>query len=352
MQSFLPERLANITLSNELVRMIRRLGEYKGKQDLFKKQAPEVLENMRMVALIQSTESSNRLENITAEPQRLKELMADKTKPQNRSEAEIAGYRDVLNTIHSSAENIPFNVNSVLQFHRDMLKYTGILGGKWKQSQNQIMEIFPDGRRRVRFQPVEPAFVQDYMSTLHRRYNEEIQRQVIDPLILMPLYVLDFLCIHPFSDGNGRVSRLLTLLMLYHQGYEVGRYISIERVTERTKESYYEMLKACSDGWHTGQHQVIPWIEYNCSILLAAYDEFERRADILVSGRGSKTEMVKNVIDACVADFTVSDIKEACPMVSIDMIRHILKQMKEEGQIENISRGRYARWRKLGDSGS
>jgi len=349
MQSFIPERLANITLSNELVRMIRRLGEYKGKQDLFKKQAPEVLENMRRVALIQSTESSNRLEHITAEPQRLKELMAEKTKPQNRSEAEIAGYRDVLNTIHSSAENIPFNENIVLQFHRDMLKYTGIQGGHWKTMQNQIVEIFPDGIRQVRFEPVEPAQVSEYMSTLHRRYNEEIQRQIIDPLILMPLYVLDFLCIHPFSDGNGRVSRLLTLLMLYHHGYEVGRYISIERVIEKTKESYYDILKACSTNWHDGQHEVIPWIEYYCSVLLAAYDEFERRADILVSGRGSKTEMVKNAIDAYVGDFTVSDIQEVCPMVSIDMIRHILKQMKEDRQIENISRGRFARWRKLGN---
>ena len=352
MKSFAPEQLTNITLSNELVRMIRRLGEYKGKQDLFKKQAPEVLENMRQVALIQSTESSNRLENITAEPQRVKELMAEKTQPQNRSEAEIAGYRDVLNTIHSSAENIPFNENIVLQFHRDMLKYTGVPGGQWKTMQNQIVEIFPDGARQVRFEPVEPARVSEFMSTLHRRYNEELQKQVIDPLILMPLYTLDFLCIHPFDDGNGRASRLLTLLMLYHQGYEVGRYISIERVIEKTKESYYDILKTCSMNWHAGQHEVIPWIEYNCSVLLAAYDEFERRADIIVSGRGSKTEMVKNAIDSYIGDFTVSDIQEICPMVSIDMIRHILKQMKEDKQIENISRGRYARWRKLGDNGS
>lgn len=346
MKSFLLERLKDFTLSNEIVRMIRRLGEYKGKQELFKKQAPEVLENLRQVALVQSTESSNRLENITVDPQRLRDLVAEKTTPQNRSEAEIAGYRDVLNTIHMSAEHIPFSENVVLQFHRDMMKYTGIPGGIWKNSANEIVEYLPDGSKRIRFRPVEPFLVKEYMATLHRRYDEEINRQVVDPLVLMPLYVLDFLCIHPFSDGNGRTSRLLTLLLLYHQGYEVGRYISIERIIERTKESYYEVLEKCSNGWHDGRHAVIPWIEYYYSILLAAYDEFEQRANILVSGRGSKTGMVKNAIAGFVSDFTVSDIQQACPLVSIDMIRHILKQLKADGQIEIISRGQHARWRK------
>ena len=347
MKSFTEDYLKNLSVNNELVRMIRRLGEYKGKQELFKRQSPDVLENLRRVALVQSTESSNRLEQITAEPKRFKALMEEKTKPKNRSEAEIAGYRDILNTIHTSALNIPFRCRVVQQFHRDILKFTGLPGGKWKSAPNKITDTLPDGSRRVRFIPVDPFLVEDCMTRLHQTFQEELSMLVLDPLILIPLYILDFLCIHPFTDGNGRISRLVTILLLYQQGYEVGRYIGLERVIENTKESYYDALETSSNGWHKGKHEAIPWITYFLSTVLAAYEEFERRADMMVTGRGSKTEMVVNAIESFVGEFSISDIEKACPLVGRDMIRHVLNRLRDDGKIVNLSKGRYSRWQKI-----
>jgi len=243
MRSFLEKYLDNINISSELLRLIRKISEYKGMQELFKRQSPEILENLRQVAIIQSTVSSNRIERVIAEPNRIKALMKETTVPQNRSEAEIAGYRDVLNTIHTSALNIPFTEKVVQQFHRDMMKYTGLEGGKWKSTQNEIAEIYPNGSKKIRFVPVEPYLINNYMIELHKLYNKGIETQKYEPLILIPLYVFDFLCIHPFLDGNGRIARIIAILLLYQQGYEVGRYISLERLIENTKESYYETLE-------------------------------------------------------------------------------------------------------------
>jgi Fic family protein len=347
MKSFSEEYLNKLPVTNEIVRMIRRIGEYKGKQELFQKQSPEMLENLRQVAIVQSIESSNRLEQVTAEPKRLKEIIEEKTKPQNRSEAEIAGYRDVLNLIHSSDLNIPFTEKVIQQFHRDIMKYTGLPGGNWKMAQNEIIERGMNGQKRIRFLPVEPFQVQNYMTTLHQRFNKEIVIQNIDSLILIPLYILDFLCIHPFTDGNGRISRLATVLLLHQQGYQVVRYISLERIIENTKDSYYETLESSSTKWHEGKHDNIPWVSYFLSILLAAYDEFERRADLLISGKGSKTEMVIRTIDSFLGEFSVSDIQKNCPVVSLDMIRLILKKLKSDGKIQIISRGRTSKWKKI-----
>jgi len=347
MKSFSKPFLQGLTLSNELVRMVRGMGEYKGRQELFRKQAPEILENLRQVALIQSAESSNRLEQVIAEPTRFREIMAERITPKDRSEAEIAGYRDVLNTLHSSANHIPFTEKVIRQFHRDMMKYTGLPGGTWKSTQNEITETRPDGTKRIRFTPLEPFQVADYMVRLHEFYNEEISKQAIDPLILIPLYILDFLCIHPFLDGNGRISRLATLLLLYQHGYEVGRYISLERIIENTKDSYYDTLESASAGWHQGKHDPIPWVTYFLSTTLAAYDEFERRANITISGRGSKTTMILSAIDNFAGDFSISDIERACPLVGRDMIRHVLNKLRGDGKVVNLSKGRYARWRKI-----
>jgi Fic family protein len=207
--------------------MIRKLGEHKGKQELYKKQAPEMLENLRQVALIQSTESSNRIEGIVADDKRLRDIVEEKAKPANRSESEIAGYRDVLNTIHQSHEDIPFTERVVLQLHRDLLKYAGGHGGVWKATQNEITETLPGGKKRIRFMPVAPHLTEEAMRTLHGRYADVARAHEMDPLLLIPFYVLDFLCIHPFRDGNGRMARLLALLLLYQHGYEVGRYVSL-----------------------------------------------------------------------------------------------------------------------------
>lgn len=347
MKSFERNYLAEFAIPHHLITIIRQIGEYKGKQDLYKKQAPEMLENLRHVAIIQSTESSNRLEGITADIQRIKEIVEDKTKPANRPEAEIAGYRDVLNTIHSNYEHIPFNKSVILQFHRDLMKYAGKEGGRWKSASNEITEVLPDGTKRIRFVPVAPYLTADYMQALHELYDSLEKEGNIDPLILTALYVLDFLCIHPFLDGNGRMARLITVLLLYRYGYEVGRYISLERVIEQTKESYYETLFTSSQGWHEGKHDALPWVEYALSTVLAAYKEFEARFTRISSGRGSKTDIVLNAIDSIIGDFTVADLQRACPDVSIDMIRHVLKKLKKEGKVISLGQGRSARWRKV-----
>lgn len=339
--------LKKLTLTNEMILMIRKIGEYKGKQDLYQKQAPDVLENLRHFAIIQSTESSNRLEHITLDEKRFKEIMKNKSQPQNRNEAEIAGYRDVLSLVHSSAKDIPFTVTVVQQLHRDIMKYTGITGGKWKVTDNEISEILQDGKKIIRFKTVKTHLVSNYMTNLHERFNNELQDNKIEPLILIPSYILDFLCIHPFLDGNGRISRLISLLLLYQQGYEVGRYISLERIIENTRESYYETLKTSSQNWHEGNHNIIPWITYFLSTMLAAYDDFERRANVVVSGRGSKTEIIVKTIENFIGNFTIGDIVKACPLVSRDMIRHVFKQLREKNKIEAISKGRYAKWRKI-----
>jgi Fic family protein len=346
MKSFGQAYLDKLVVPQRIITMIRKLGEHNGRQDLYKKQAPEMLENLRQVALIQSTESSNRIEGIVADDKRLRAIVEEQAKPANRPEAEIAGYRDVLNTIHQSHEHIPFTERVLLQLHRDLMKYAGADGGKWKSAPNEISETQPDGTKRIRFTPVAPHLTGEAMRTLHARFNELEAAHEWDPLLLIPFYVLDFLCIHPFLDGNGRLARLIALLLLYQHGYEVGRYVSLERIIEQTKQSYYDTLYNSSQGWHESRHDVLPWTEYFLSTLLAAYDEFESRFGKVSKGRGSKTDTVKNAIDRFVADFSLTDIEKACPLVSRDMIRRILFDLKKEGRVVCLGRGPSAHWRK------
>lgn len=346
MKSFSQDYLEKLVVPQRVITMIRKLGEHKGKQELYKKQSPEMLENLRQVALIESTESSNRIEGVVADTKRLRAIVEEKVKPANRSEAEIAGYRDVLNTIHQSHAHVPFTERVVLQLHRDLMKYAGAQGGAWKATQNEITETLPGGKKRVRFVPVPPHLTEEAMRTLHGRFAEIETTQSLDPLLLIPLYVLDFLCIHPFLDGNGRLARLIALLLLYHHGYEVGRYVSLERIIEQTKESYYDTLYQSSQGWHESRQDVLPWVEYFLSTMLAAYAEFESRFGKVSKGRGSKTDTVKNAIDGFVADFSLTDIEKACPLVSRDMIRRVLFDLKKEGLVVCLGRGPSARWRK------
>lgn len=346
MNSFGQTYLDKLVVPQRIITMIRKLGEHKGKQELYKKQAPEMLENLRQVALIQSTESSNRIEGIVADAKRLRAIVEEKAKPANRSESEIAGYRDVLNTIHQSHEHIPFTERIVLQLHRDLMKYAGVHGGVWKATQNEITETLPGGKTRIRFIPVAPHLTEEAMRTLHGRYADVGRAGELDPLLLIPFYVLDFLCIHPFLDGNGRMARLLSLLLLYHHGYEVGRYVSLERIIEQTKQSYYDTLYQSSQGWHEGKHDVLPWTEYFLSTVLAAYGEFEGRFGKVSKGRGSKTDMIRNAVNGFIADFTITEVERACPKVSRDMIRHVLGQLREDGLIMPVGKGRGAKWRK------
>jgi len=348
MKSFNSEYFQKQPITHNLLQTIRRIAEYKGKQDLYKEQSPQVLETLRQAAVIQSTESSNRLEGVTAPLDRIKDLVAGKTAPRNRSEQEIAGYRDVLNTIHANHADIPFTTGIVLQFHRDLYQFNPGQGGKWKPADNEITEIQPDGTKLVRFYPVPAHMTPDAMETLHKQFDTLWQSGEIDPLLLIPTYLLDFLCIHPFLDGNGRMARLLTILLLYKAGYEVGRYISLEQIVEQTKEGYYESLYVSSQGWHEMQHNILPWWEYFLGVMLfGSYREFERRVGLITTGRGTKTAMVSDAIKNFRGDFTIRDLQEHCPNVGIDMIRRILREKRNSGKIDCLGRGPNAKWRNM-----
>lgn len=332
--------------SQIIVRSIRLLGEFKGRQTLYIQQTPQALEALRQVAIVQSTESSNRIEGVVASPTRIQELVAQKTTPQNRPEQEIAGYRDVLQTIHSGYEHMPFTPGIVRQLHGDLYRYTSTEGGKWKSTGNEIIEQRPDGSRVVRFRPVEPWATPGAMDELHQRFGEEWRSEETEPLILIAAYILDFLCVHPFLDGNGRMARLLTLLLLYQAGYGVGRYISLEKIVEDSKESYYEALGRSSQDWHEGQHDLEPWTQYLLGTLIAAYREFEARVGTLSSARGAKTGMVLEAFERLPASFRLVDLERACPTVTRDMIRVVLNRLKSEGRVEAIGRGAGAHWKK------
>ncbi|WP_235018939.1 Fic family protein [Tolypothrix sp. NIES-4075] len=235
----------------------------------------------------------------------------------------------------------------MLQLHRDLYQFTVGEGGRWKSVDNEISETHPDGTKVVRFQPVPAYATPSAMQQLHERFNTLWQSDEIEPLLLIPTYVLDFLCIHPFSDGNGRMARLLTLLLLYKADYEVGRFISLERIVERTKESYYDTLYQSSQNWHEGQHSLLPWWEYFLGVVvLSAYREFEQRVGLVTSVKGAKTAMVLDALNNMSGDFSIKDLQERCPTVGIDLIRRILRQEREAGRLECLGRGPDARWRK------
>ncbi len=276
-------------------------------------------------------------------------LVAQKTTPRNRSEQEIAGYRDVLNTIHANYPNMSFTAGVVLQLHRDLYKYVGPEGGRWKPVDNTIAEILPDGTRVVRFQPVPSSATPQFMERLHERFGVLWQSGEIEPLLLIPAYLLDFLCTHPFSDGNGRMARLLGLLLLYQAGYAVGRFISLERVIEESREGYYESLYGSSEGWHEGRHSLLPWTEYFLGVLVAAYGAFERRVGLLTTARGAKTEMILEAVRYLPDGFRMADVERMVPNVTRDMIRVVLNRLKKEGKIRREGAGRGAVWRKRGN---
>lgn len=346
MKSFEPVVLERLPITQNILRSVRLLGEFKGRQDLYKQQIPQALETLRQAAIIQSTEASNRIEGVTAPLKRIQALVAEKTTPRNRSEQEIAGYRDVLNTIHANYADIPITSGVVLQLHRDLYRHAASEGGRWKMADNEISEERPDGQKVVRFQPVAAHATPEYMDALHKRFRSVWANDGTERLLLIPAYVLDFLCVHPFHDGNGRMARLLTLLLLYHAGYEVGRYISLERIVEQSKESYYDTLYQSSQAWHEARHDLLPWTEYLLGVVIAAFRELEERAGTLTAARGAKTGMVLETISAMRGDFSVKDLQQRCPHVGIDLLRKILRKEREGGRIECLGRGPDARWRR------
>jgi Fic family protein len=331
-----------------LMRTIGLLREFRGREESFRRQIPQSLETLKAAAVIQSTESSSRIEGVTAPLSRIRELVEMKTTPQDRSEQEIAGYRDVLDIIHRNHQSITLSAGVVQQLHRELFKYTDETGGRWKAVPNDIVQFGADGSQSVRFSPPRPHLTDGLMQSLHESLDRFRTEQKVDSLLIIATYVLDFLCIHPFHDGNGRMARLLTLLLLYQEGYQVGRFISLETIIENSKESYYDTLFRSSQGWTTGEHSLTPWTEYLLGTFVAAYREFEGRVDLLKNSHGSKTDMVLEAIANSIGEFTIQDLVGKCPNVGIDLIRLKLKEQKELGKVECLGRGRNARWRRIG----
>ncbi len=332
----------NQLLTPEIVAYLTQIHEYKGQQNLFIEDKADALSSLLEVARIQSTEASNRIEGIITTDDRLKKIVREKTMPQTRSEKEIAGYRDVLATIHESHDYIPPRPSVILQLHRDLYKYSGkSIGGSFKNSDNVIAEELPDGQQIVRFKPVPAWETPEAITALCSDFQETMQDAELDPLLLIPIFILDFLCIHPFNDGNGRMSRLLTLLLLYRSGYIVGKYISIEKLISDTKETYYEALQASSYNWHEGTNDYAPFVTYMLGILVAAYRDFESRIERLTTKGLSKPDRVREIIRNHLGKITKSEIVAQCPDISQITVQRALADLLKNGEITKLSGGRY-----------
>ena len=350
MKSFENNYLEKMSIDHGLLTTIRQLGEYRGKSELYRVQSSQALATLREHAVIQSTESSNRIEGvIVADPRRLRDIVERGSPPTTRSEQEIVGYRDVLNLIHGSHRDIVLTPNVILQLHRDLFRYASAAGGQWKTSENEITETAPDGTRVIRFRTVPAWQTPAAMAQLDILFKQSLAAPAaVESLIAVPAFILDFLCIHPFLDGNGRMARLLSLLLLYQTGYSVGQYISLERIVEDTKDEYYETLYQSSQGWHEGRHNLRPWIDYFLGVLLlTAYREFENRVGLTESTKGAKISMVLAAIARLPVRFTIADVQAQCPTVGIDHIRKILRAERDAGRLKVDGRGPTAAWLRL-----
>jgi len=330
-----------------VVWLMNSISEYKGKQELYTRQSPQALNALIEMALIESAESSNRIEGITVERKRLKPLVIGHSKPRDRSEEEVAGYRKALDLIHRKHNTLDISAQTILELHR--LSHTGAGdAGEWKKKDNEIIRKNPDGTVAVIFKPVSAAQTPAMIKQLCLSYRHGIEQLRYPALYAAACLILDFLCIHPFRDGNGRVSRLLTLLALYHQGYEVGKFISLERIIEESKETYYEALEKSSRGWHSAKHDIEPWLYYFLGTINSAYREFEQRAGSVKAPRGAKTEIVRQAINNQLGEFSISDIEKLCPGISRDMIRMVFRQLQKEKKIVCLGKGQSARWKRIG----
>lgn len=349
MRQFLRHEMLRDLLTPRTVNSVSAIHEARGRisglSEAEQNARGDILESLRDIALIQSTESSNRIEGIRTSDFRLKELVAEKTMPHNRDEQEIVGYRDVLSLIHEQHEFIPVTANVLLQLHRDLFAQTGLqFGGHWKDSDNAIVEISADGSRRVRFQPTPAIETPEAVGNLCDAYREVAAHSKFDPLIIAPVFVFDFVSIHPFNDGNGRMSRLLLLLLLYKAGYSVGRYISIEKAIENSKQTYYETLKACSANWHQGENAYGPFVEYILGTILSAHRELEDRLLIALDHPTNKAQRIKETIARHIGAFSKSDLQSELPDISQITIERTLKAMLEQGLLQKIGAGRGTRY--------
>lgn len=329
-------------LTPDIVALLSQIHEYKGEQTLFIEAKSDTLSHLMEIAKIQSTESSNKIEGICTSDERLKKLVLDKTTPQSRSEQEIAGYRDVLATIHESHDYIPLKPSIVLQLHRDLYRFSGkSIGGSYKNSDNVIQETDEQRNKFIRFQPVAAWETPEAVERACRAFDEASKNAEYDPLLLIPMFILDFLCVHPFNDGNGRMSRLLTLLLLYRAGYIVGKYISIEKLIEQTKETYYDTLQQSSTGWHEEKNDYSPFVRYLLCIIVAAYRDFSTRVKTLAASGLSKPERIRVVIKDTLGKVTKAEIMRKCPDISQITVQRTLNDLQKSGEIIKLSGGRY-----------
>ena len=327
--------------------LLNDLAEYRGKQDLFTRQAPQKLEKLREHALIESAVASNRIEGVEIDQKRVGTVLFGKRHLQDRNEEEVRGYQSALSWIHARHAAIPFSPETVLRLHA-MTRPGTWDAGAFKQADGEIIEKHADGRVSVRFRPVSAKGTPAAVRALCEASARILLEKQVPPLILWAAQNLDFLCIHPFRDGNGRVSRLLLLLALYRLGFSGGRYVSLERIIEQNKERYYETLKTGSQGWHQGKHDPWPYINFLLFNLKNLYQEFESRYENTALPLGEKTETVRQAVFRFQEAFHIAELHKQCPEVSLDMVRKVLKSMRQDKEIECLGRGKHARWQRIG----
>ena len=349
MKTFNYAKYKTFSLDAEAVSLLAKVYEAKGKQSVFTASAPAVLETLAAISKIQSTEASNKIEGIVTTKNRIDALLKHKSKPLNRNEEEIAGYRDVLATIHESHEYIPLSANTILQLHRDLLKFTGPgYAGKFKNTDNIIAERDADDKiARTIFEPLKPYETPTAVNTVCEEYKAAISTHSVDPLVLIPIFIHDFLCIHPFNDGNGRMSRLLTLLLLYQNDFTVGKYISIEKAIEKTKADYYAALEESSDGWNTDTDSPLPFIKYMLRVLLSAYSDFEERVIVVSKEKLNKSDRVKRVFDLTLGKITKEKLIERLPDISEATIKLALNKLVKDGYIQIVGGSKNAAYVKV-----
>lgn len=340
MRTFNYSKISENTWDSELLGLIAAIYKEAGKQELYLKQRPEELEKLVEIAKIQSTEASNAIEGIVTTSTRIRQLMEEKTTPRNREEEEIAGYRDVLNIIHENFDTIPLTPNYILQFHKILYSHmNNPMAGRTKDVQNYISATYPDGHTETLFTPLDPFETPKALETICNEYNLVIGNMHLEPLIAIPTFIHDFLCIHPFNDGNGRMSRLLTTLLLYQNGFYVGKYISLEAKIAKNKDLYYDALSRSQQGWHEGKEDAIPFIKYILRTILAAYKDFEDRF-ALVETKLSSYEMVRRATRNKIGRFKKRDMMELCPSLSISSIEGALRKLVAEKELKREGNGK------------
>lgn len=325
---------------SELLGLIAAIYKEAGKQEMFLKQRPEELEKLVEIAKIQSTEASNAIEGIVTTNTRIRQLVEEKTTPRNRDEQEIAGYRDVLGIIHESFDAIPITRNYILQLHKILYSHmNNPLAGKTKNVQNYITSTYPDGHTEILFTPLAPYETPEALDRICEEYNRVIGNMELEPLIAIPIFIHDFLCIHPFNDGNGRMSRLLTTLLLYRSGFYVGKYISLEAKIAKNKDLYYEALSASQNGWHEGKDDPVPFIKYLLGTIIAAYRDFEDRF-ALVETKRPALDTVRLAVQNKIGRFTKQNIRELCPSLSLSSVEGALRKLVESGELQREGSGK------------